>query len=167
MSVSDVFLLIVRWLHLTSAAAWVGGSLVYVLVLRPVWRRRSEPAGSADAEAASEFRVLVDTCIFVLLATGIILTFDRLTPGNTGVSYVVTLAAKIVLSVWMFALVRGRRRRIALLVGNGEDTPSAPTGIQRVGRALSRYNAVVILGIVVFLLSDLLKVLFEMSLSEN
>ena len=71
-SVSDVFLLVVRWVHLVSAAAWIGGSLFYLLVLRPALRRSPESSGGVGVLAASEFRALVDTSIFVLLATGVI-----------------------------------------------------------------------------------------------
>ena len=163
MSVGDTFLLAVRWLHLVSAAAWVGGSLFYLLALRPATRRSPESARLINV-AASEFRALVDTCIFVLLATGIILTFNRLTPGVIGVPYAVTLAVKIALSVWMFVLVGARRRRTALLDAYLEIPPPGSNRIQKMARAISGYNAVVILGIIVFLLADLLQVLFEMAL---
>ena len=166
MSVSDVFLLVVRWLHLISAAAWIGGSLFYLLVLRPVLRRSPESSGLLSAATASEFRTLVDTSIFVLLATGIILTFNRLTPGVVGVPYVATLGLKIALAVWMFVLARGRRRRSILLDTYREPRSKASTRLQKVLRAVSGYNGIVILGIVVFLLSDLLKVLFEMAITR-
>ena len=126
MSAGDVFLLVVRWLHLISAAAWVGGSLFYLLVLRPAMRRSPEPSGWLNEAAASDFRALVDTSILVLLTTGVILTLNRLTPGVVGAPYVVTLAVKIAMSVWMFALAKGRRRRTALLATHGRTT-EAPT----------------------------------------
>ena len=115
MSVSDTFLLVVRWAHLVSAAAWVGGSLFYLLVLRPALRRSPGSSGGVSAAAASDFRALVDTSILVLLVTGVILTFNRLSAGVVGVPYVAVLGIKIALSLWMFILARGRRRRVALL----------------------------------------------------
>ncbi len=163
MSVSDVFLLVVRWVHLVSAAAWVGGSLFYLLVLRPALRRSPESSGVIGLAAASEFRALVDTSIFVLLATGVILTLNRLSPGVVGVPYAVTLGIKIALSVWMFILARGRRRRTALLTVDPEAS-AGRSWLGKTSRAVSGYNAIVILGIIVFLLSDLLKVLFELAL---
>ncbi|MCH8186469.1 MAG: hypothetical protein IH862_10255 [Chloroflexi bacterium] len=165
MSVGDVFLLVVRWLHLVSAAAWVGGSLFYLLVLRPALRRSPEPSGWLNAAAASEFRALVDTSILVLLTTGIILTLNRLTPGVVGTPYVLTLGVKIALSVWMFILALGRRRRTALLDAYRQAPEPTTSRLQGLVRAVSGYNTIVILGIVVFLLSDLLKVLFEIALS--
>ena len=166
MSASDVFLLIVRWVHLIAAAAWVGGSLFYLLVLRPALRRSPEASRGVNPAAASEFRALVDTSIFVLLATGVVLTFDRLTSDVVGVPYVVTLSVKIALSVWMLFMVRGRRRLAASLRPYLEAPPTATTRLGRIARAVAGYNAVVILGIAVFLLSDLLKVLFEVALED-
>ena len=164
MTAGEVFLLVVRWIHLVAAAAWVGGSLFYLVVLRPAARRSPETERAVNTAAASEFRALVDTCILVLLATGIILAFNRLTPGDVGVAYVVTLSLKIALTVWMVALVRGRRRRQLFLASYIEAANHRSSGWRRLGRAVSGYNAVVIIGILVFLLSDLLKVLFEMAL---
>ena len=113
--------------------------------------------------ATREFRALVDTSIFVLLVTGVILTLDRLTPGVVGMPYVIVLAAKIVLSLWMFHLARGRRRYTPLAGPAGELAARA-SWPRRALRFASRYNAIVILGIVVFLLADLLKALYEMAL---
>ena len=164
MSVGDVFLLIVRWLHLLSAAAWVGGGLFYLLVLRPALRRTPESPTRLLAESATEFRALVNTCIVILLATGVILAFDRLTAGTTDAPYVITLGVKSALSVWMVLLVRAQQRRNQVLEPYLQRTDSPTTTFQKIGRSVPGYYAVVVLGIVVFFLSDLLKVLFEQAL---
>ena len=164
MSLTDVFLLIVRWLHIVSAAAWVGGSIFYFIVLRPALRRSPDGSRLVNAAAATEFRALVETCVYVLIATGVILTFNRLTPGVVGAPYVVTLGAKIALSVWMFALAWGRRRRTSITEAfREEETPPSGT-LGKALRAVSGYNTVVILGLIVFMLSDLLRTLFELAL---
>ena len=164
MGVSDIFMLIVRWLHLVSAAAWVGGSIFYFVVLRPALRRSPQGSRLVSSAAAAEFRALVNTCGYVLIATGVILTLHRLTPGVVGVPYVLTLGVKVALSAWMFALAWSRRKRTPVTeMFREEEAP--PTG--RLGkflRAVSGYNAIIILGLVVFLLSDLLKTLFELAL---
>jgi uncharacterized membrane protein len=169
MSVSDVFLLIVRWIHLVSAAAWVGGSIFYLVVLRPAQRRSVEgntkSVRSVFASAAIEFKGLVDTCIFVLLVTGVILTANRLTPEAVGIAYVAVLGVKIALSIWMFTLARGRRRRTAIMDAYEESTQRPESGLGRLVYAVSGYNSLVILGIIVFLVSDLLKVLFEIAIA--
>ena len=127
--------------------------------------RRSPEAGRKINEAtAAEFGTLVDTCIFVILATGVILTFNRLTAGVTGPSYGLVLAAKIALSVWMFILARGRRRRTALL-DMYRQNPDPPSGrFRKILSALSGYNTIAILGVIVLLLADLLNALYEVAI---
>ena len=164
MSLSEAFLLIVRWLHLVSAAAWVGGSIFYLIVLRPALRRRPEASRLVGTAAATEFRALVDTCVYVLIATGVILTLHRLTPGVVGVPYVVVLGAKIALSIWMFVLAWSRRRRTSVMEAFREEEAPPTTSIGKLLRAVSGYNTLIILGLIVFLLSDLLKTLYELAL---
>ena len=167
MNAGDVFLLVVRWLHLVSGAAWVGGSLFYLLVLRPASRRGGESSGLLTS-AADEFRVLVNTCIAILVATGIIMTFNRLTDTVVGEGYVAVLALKAGLSVWMIVLVHAERRRRRARAAVGAAERREPVSMpQRIVRAASGFNALVALGIAVFLLSDLLKVLYEIALAGN
>ena len=164
MSITDIFLVIVRWIHLISSAAWVGGSLFYIAVLRPALRRSPEPSKWINAATATEFRVLVDTSILLLLVTGVILTFERLTHGIAGIPYAAVLSIKIAMSIWMFIVVIIKRRRNSIL----ENYPGPTMQINNLGgkfaRTMSGYNTVMILGIIVFLLADLLKFLFENAL---
>ena len=164
MSLTEVFLLIVRWLHLVSAAAWVGGSVFYLIVLRPALRRSPEGSGLVSLATATEFRALVETCVYVLIATGVILTLNRLTPGVVGAPYVVVLGLKIALSVWMFVLAWTRRRRTSVTEAFREESAPPATTLSKVLRSISGYNTIVILGLIVFLLSDLLKILYELAL---
>ena len=164
MTANDVFLLVVRWIHLTASVAWVGGGIFYMFVLRPALRKSNGAGRSINRDTAAEFRVLVDVCFFLILVTGISLTFDRLSVGITGPGYVAVLGVKIVLSIWMYVLARSRRRRSALLDAYRQQ-PSPPSGtLSKVIRTLAGYNTVVILGVVVFLLADLLKTIYEAAL---
>ena len=113
-----------------------------------------------NAAVAAEFRGLVDVCIIVLVVTGAILSFERLTGGFVGVPFVVTLGLKILLTLWMFYLALSlRRRREGLAVSH--DQQGEPTLL---GRLTARQSMIVILGTVVLLVSDLLKVLYEKAL---
>ena len=164
MTGGDLFLVVVRWIHVVAAAVWVGGSIFYLFVLRPALRRSPEAGSRINEATAAEFGTLVDTCIFVILASGVILTFNRLTAGVTGPSYGLVLAVKIALSVWMFILARGRRRRTALLDMYGQN-PDPPSGrFRKILSALSGYNTIAILGVIVLLLADLLNTLYEVAI---
>jgi putative copper export protein len=123
--------------------AWVGGSLFYLVALR-----------DSNPEVDRRFREVVQLCILTLLATGAVITFDRL-QLEPGPGYAITLGAKIALAIWMFLLAqdlanRGRRKLIARRLG-----PDAPTAG---GRAAPSW-LILALGVVVLLLSDVLKVI--------
>ena len=160
MTAGDVILLIVRWLHLVCAAAWVGGSLFYLLVLMPATRNSADSANGWDAAVAAEFRGLVDVCIIVLVVTGAILSFERLTGGVAGVPFAVTLGLKIFLTLWMFYLALSLRRRR----GRSRTPATQDAAPTLLGRLTTRQSMIVILGVVVLLVSDLLKVLYEKAL---
>ncbi|MBI2165463.1 MAG: hypothetical protein HYU29_03545 [Chloroflexi bacterium] len=168
MTLSDGFLLVIRWLHALAAVAWVGGSLFYLMVLRPAIRRQAERAQELSQAVAAEFRTLVDLCILVLLLTGAILAFDRLSRRYTDVNYVVVLGIKVALAIWMFALAWALRRPERYLVySRPSETSSKSSPLRRVARLASGANLILILGILVFLLADLLKLLFEKAIAAR
>ena len=162
MDLADIFLTIVLWLHVLAAAAWVGGSLFYLIVLIPTLKRVPDVPRALSAALGVEFRTVVVTSIIVLVATGAILAFNRLTEVEA--PYAATLGVKVVLSLWMFALVRDRRRHAKVLDAL-EPRPALPTTIWgKIVAALSGYNTLVILGVLVFFLSELMGVLYEIEL---
>lgn len=170
MSATDAFVLVVRWLHIVVAAAWIGGCIFFLLMLGPAVRKGNDRYGAVAKAAAQRFRTLVDLSIVVLVASGAILAFNRLTDDATNVAYVTVLAVKVALSAWMFILVQMERRSSALMakyetarLDAGRD--GGPLALAR--SALSGYNGVTIIGIVVFLLSDVLRVLFEIALRSG
>ena len=157
MDVTDVVLVIAQWVHTLAAAFWVGGGLVYLLVIRPVAR------GSEGARTlADEFRGLVDIAVIAMVVTGVVLAFDRLTSQHAGAGYVAVLGVKLALTLWMFWLagvIRRRRPRPA-------SQPAASTAPARTGwrQLMDAANQVVAIGVVVFLLSTLMQALFERAL---
>jgi len=162
LNVLEWFHIFVRWAHFVSAAAWVGGSLFWLFVLRPAANRSEGKTQPLMKAVANEFRSLVDTCIFVLLATGAIMTFDKLAPGLVGVSYVAVLGMKIASVALMFYLIRARRHtpNISSAFNRSNEPKKNRFGIVRL---LSGYNLVVLLGLLVFLLSDLLNFIYNSS----
>ncbi|MYB48374.1 MAG: hypothetical protein F4X72_03745 [Dehalococcoidia bacterium] len=162
MDIGDVLLTIVLWLHVLAAAAWVGGSLFYLIVLIPTLARVPDVPRALSVALGVEFRTVVVTSIIVLVATGAILAFNRLT--EVELPYAATLGVKVVLSLWMFALVRDRRRH-AKTLDDLEVRPPSPTTVWgKLTAALSGYNTLVILGVVIFFLSELMGVLYEIEL---
>jgi uncharacterized membrane protein len=174
MNFTDILLLLIRWLHNISAVAWVGGGLFYLLVLRPNLRKAGRGPSEASPERspysdvvegpdptsiAADFRSLVYTAMGVLLVTGAILTFHRLTSNFAGPAYAIVLALKIALALYMFYLVRFLRSR-----SYPHHLPDPPSSPPRWLSIASSATTVVILGLIVLLLADILAALFENAL---
>ena len=161
MSVGDGVLLLIRWCHALAAVTWVGGTLFYVLAIRPRGTD-AEPRGPGlSAEALARFRGVVDTAIAVLVITGAVMLFDRLSEPTTPPAYTVAAAVKVSLAVVMFVIARRRWARTPV----GEQRPGAG-GVRGFARYLtSGVNLTIILGIAVIFLSDLLAYIYQQGLT--
>ena len=159
MSIAEFLMLALRWLHTMAAVAWVGGGIFYLLVLRPAMKRSGPMDSSLAAAIGPEFRALVNVAIAVMIITGAVLTFDRLTSTFVGAAYAGVLAAKIALAFYAFYLVRFLRR---------SSYPEEPDGSGRWPRRLvtlcTGTTAILVVGVIVFLLSELLVELFQLGL---
>lgn len=153
----DYILVIVGWVHAIAAVAWLGGAIFFWVVLRPALKAGTTPE-TVSRFTASEFGQLVGLAMWVLVITGGILMFNRLSGPSATLPYGATLGLKITLSAWMFFLVVGRRSR---------KRPKEETGrVRSTINALGHVNMTVILGGIVFLLSDILRMLVERQLAS-
>ena len=151
-----MLLLAIRWLHALAAVAWVGGGLFYLLVLRPNLKASGDDPEEAVQRVGEQFRHLVNTAIAVLLVTGVILTLSRLTSDYAGLAYIVVLVIKVVLALYMFYLVRFLRPRTY----PAEVAPKNGS-LQRLTGLFTGATSVLVLGVIVFLLADILQALVE------
>src|SRR5262245_64291673 len=76
--------------HALAAGVWIGGSLVYLVVITPALRLGKAPP-EVSAQVARLFRSLVNVCIGALVVTGVFLVFDRLSAVTAGQAYIVGL----------------------------------------------------------------------------
>ena len=146
---------IVRAVHILAGAAWVGGSIMYLVVVTPALKIGA-PAPVIAAQIAAMFKRMVNICIGVLLLSGAFLTFDRLTQTTLGLSYLVVLSLKITAAIVMFI--------VAIYLGQ--------SNIRRLAKRTSRLSkaapqVMLALGIVVFLLGALLNGLFEATMAPH
>lgn len=143
-----------RTTHIVAGGIWVGGSVVYLLVIGPGLK-----LGGASREVAAQvgdlFRRLVGWCIGALLISGVYLTFDRLTTTLVGGAYIGVLAAKIVAALVMFSLAMYQAQEARRL-------PKLRGKLWRVAPRLILW-----LGILTFLLGATLTGLFEGALAAT
>jgi putative copper export protein len=142
---------LMRTAHMLAGGVWIGGSIVYLVVITPALRL-GKATPEVSARMGGLFRRLVNVCIVTLLLTGVYLTFDRLSATTVGAAYLVTLGVKIALALVMFTL--------AALLAQEARRPARRRG--RLWREAPR--AILGLGIVVFLLGATLMALFEVGL---
>ena len=154
------FHIAVRWAHFISASAWIGGGIFWLVVLRPAVKNDKSDDSRINKNESSEFRSLVDTCLFVLLATGAVMTFDRLTPGTLGVSYLIVLGVKLSMVAVMFYMVRAKRQT-AWDYKSLRNIRKNPKG--SIFRVIAGYNLIIVLGLSVYLLSSLLRSMYEIT----
>lgn len=142
---------LMRFAHVLAGGVWVGGSVVYLLVIVPALR-----LGKASPELHGQmgdlFRRVVNLCIGVLVLSGVYLIFDRLSTTSVGVGYLIVLAVKVLAALAMFAL--------AYLQAQEARRPARKRGqLWRVAPRL-----ILGLGVATFLLGATLTGLFEVSL---
>jgi len=145
--------LIVRTAHLLAAAAWVGGSILYLVVVLPALRIGG-PAPEVSVQIATLYRRMVNICIGVLLLSGVYMMFDRLTSTSLGWPYLVVLGIKIIAALAMFVL--------AIYLGQ--------SNIRRLAKRTTRFSKaapqlMLALGMLVFLLGALLNGIFEATIA--
>jgi putative copper export protein len=147
----QILSVLMRTAHTLAGGVWVGGSLVYLLVITPALRL-GKAAPEVSGAIAAQFRRLVNISIVTLLLSGVYLMFDRLTTTTVGVAYVVTLAVKIALALTMFWL--------AIFQAQEARRPARLRG--RMWRLAPRL--ILTLGVVVFLLGATLNGLFDVAI---
>lgn len=145
---------LMRAVHILAGGVWVGGSVVYLVVITPALRL-GKAGPEVSARMGALFRRLVNVCIVALLLSGVYLTVDRLTATTVGVAYVVTLGVKIALALAMFTL--------AALQAQEARRPARLRG--RLWRVAPR--AILALGVVVFVLGATLVTLYQVGLGAG
>ncbi len=103
--------LLLRVAHAIAAAVWLGGGVYYLLALRPQLRNSDGDVRAFARNVQREFGEWASIATLIMIATGVILMFDRLTDGRGTAVYVVLLAVKIAAALVAFWLARSFRRR--------------------------------------------------------
>jgi len=158
-AVGDWVMLFVRWIHAIGAVAWIGGSAFFAFVLRPVERANPELVRPVLRQIGMVYRELVDISVIAIIVSGLVLMFDRLTGDDASPAWFIVLGVKLGLALWMFYLVWHFRQ-------SDFDPTAEPSGISARLSWLVGYNAMVFVGVVVFLLASLMRVLFESTITS-
>ena len=151
--IGDWVMVLVRYAHGVAAIAWIGGSIFHALILRPLTAAEPDRMKSAMSVIAPAYREIIDIAVVTLIVSGLILMFSRIQGNEATVSWAIVLGVKIALAMWMFYIVWRRRRMTASqMIDEG------------IASKLLGYNTILALGLIVFLLANVLRELVEASL---
>lgn len=154
MNVPSIARLLLRVAHALAAVVWLGGGAYYVLALRPQLRGADEETRAVARQAQREFGEWASVATLILVATGVLLMFDRLTDGRGTLAYVLLLAVKVAAALAAFWLAGsfGRRR-----------------GPRRAARALpiERSWLILVLGTVAFVIGVALASLYPSGIGQR
>jgi uncharacterized membrane protein len=154
-SAADWLIILARWVHAIAALAWVGGSIFFAAVLRPAAAANPDIMRKAMGPIGAAYREIVDISIAALLVSGIVLMFNRLTGDDATVAWAIVFGVKLALALWMFYLVWRLRQ-------SGYQPTPGKGPLAKLSWLLG-YNALVFLGVIVFMLATVLRELYEKS----
>lgn len=113
MSATEWYVLGLRIAHSLAAVVWLGGGVYYLAALRPAIREAADPPTAFVSLAQGHFGEWARVCTLAMLATGVVLVFERLSGTGGGAAYVALLVAKIVAALvayWMAGFRPVRRK---------------------------------------------------------
>jgi uncharacterized membrane protein len=151
LDIAEIGQIFLRLAHGLAAAIWVGGGAYYVLAFRPQFRISDDPnARKLAGSIQREFGEWASVATIVMIATGVVLMFERLSGGQGTTVYVVLLAVKVlaaVIAFWITGVLRPAGRRAS----------------QRRSGYLDRAWIALSLSIAAFLLGALLTTIYPMA----
>ncbi len=155
----SILLIANHWAHALAATLWVGGGLVYLLVIVPAARRLREEGHETGVAAWMNRQAgrVLGGGIGVFVLTGGVMTLQRLSEPEIGVAYIGVLAAKILLSAAAFALV-WKRGELFTGISGGPLSGLLP------GWLRSKAGLAVALGALAYLLAIVLQRIVESAL---
>ncbi|RIK44602.1 MAG: copper resistance protein CopD [Chloroflexi bacterium] len=112
MDAGDVFLLALRLAHAAAATLWLGGGVYFLVAVRPALREADEPLRVLAREIQRRFGEWAELATLVMLISGVILGFERLSTGDGGLTYAALLGLKVFaagIAFWLAGIRPARR----------------------------------------------------------
>lgn len=77
---TEIFWLVIRWIHVLAAVIWIGGNLTLAMVIVPYFRKNLPPVQRIKllTQIGKQFEPIVWGCVVILLFTGIVNIFESI-----------------------------------------------------------------------------------------
>lgn len=149
-SITELLIIIVRWVHISSAVIWVGGGMFYLIAIRPINRVSNKNLNELIKLINKNFANISDISILSLTSTGAIIMLNALLQPNLSLLYVTILTTKLFLAVLIFAITINKNRPTKYKFKTNKET-------NKFLRPFTNYTFVTITGILIIILSDILR----------
>tara|TARA_A100001037_G_scaffold306267_1_gene350301 strand:+ start:3203 stop:3664 length:462 start_codon:yes stop_codon:yes gene_type:complete len=142
----DLITIFIKWLHSIAAMSWVGGSIFFALIIRPVQSSMNRKYSVVFKNISIIYRDLVDISVIGIILSGIFLMFTKLSENITN-EWMIVFIIKLFISVIMFYLVWRFRQKDFSYTSNSK-------GLYGRLSFLLGYNAIIFFGVIIFLLTS-------------
>ena len=142
----NLIVIFIKWLHSVAAMSWVGGSIFFALIIRPVQSSMNEEYSVVFKNISIIYRDLVDISVIGIILSGIFLMFTKLSENITN-EWMIVFIIKLFISVIMFYLVWRFRQKDFSYTSNSK-------GLYGRLSFLLGYNAIIFFGVIIFLLTS-------------
>ena len=142
----DLITIFIKWLHSIAAMSWVGGSVFFALIIRPVQSSMNRKYSVVFKNISIIYRDLVDISVIGIILSGIFLMFTKLSENITN-EWMIVFIIKLFISVIMFYLVWRFRQKDFSYTSNSK-------GMYGRLSFLLGYNAIIFFGVIIFLLTS-------------
>ena len=143
----DLITIFIKWLHSIAAMSWVGGSIFFALIIRPVQSSMNRKYSVVFKNISIIYRDLVDISVIGIILSGIFLMFTKLSENITN-EWMIVFIIKLFISVIMFYLVWRFRQKDFSYTSNSK-------GLYGRLSFLLGYNAIIFFGVIILTHFDL------------
>ncbi|MFL2664456.1 MAG: DUF2269 family protein [Dehalococcoidia bacterium] len=144
----NLIVIFIKWLHSVAAMSWVGGSIFFAFIIRPVQMNMKQEYSIVFRNISIIYRDLVDISVIGLILTGIFLMFTKLSENITN-DWIIVFSIKLFISIIMFYLIwRFRQEDFSY--------SSQAKGLYGKLSFLLGYNAIIFFGVIIFLLTSIM-----------
>lgn len=154
MDIGEYIITFSRWLHIAGASIWLGGTVIYSLILNPL--KKTNPSyKNLFEEIDARYKETINISVIILLISGVIIMFERITGSPPPTLWFIFLFIKIFLAIIIMFLSWKLRKKLTQISKN--------SFIGKTGDLLG-YNLILALGAIIFLIASYLRTILENNL---
>ena len=141
----EILDLLIRWLHVTAAVAWIGGNLILAMVVVPYFKKSVPPVERIKilTRIGKQFQPIVWVCVVILTFSGLFNIFSAIGGDSEAIGqFMRTLSVKIILILILVVLtgihgfILGPRLEQAV-EALGSDAEELPEEVDRMRRSMA------------------------------